>query len=142
MKHEADPQPNLAGKGSRTGLPDRNHAYVIYPSGSTGQPKGVEVEHAGVVNRICWDQRAFGLGPADTVLQQTSLSFDIAGLIAGEDLDPASWSGDSWWALLYLIGPGSILAFGSLIWLLTRAPVSVATMKQRVPSVVRGHPGE
>jgi drug/metabolite transporter (DMT)-like permease len=51
----------------------------------------------------------------------------VTGLIAGEDLDPASWSGDSWLALLYLIGPGSILAFGSLIWLLTHAPVSVAT---------------
>ncbi|AXB43265.1 EamA family transporter [Amycolatopsis albispora] len=49
------------------------------------------------------------------------------GLLAGEELAPSAWSGDSWWALLYLIGPGSILAFGSLIWLLTRAPVTVAT---------------
>ncbi|GAB2736640.1 EamA family transporter [Amycolatopsis magusensis] len=51
----------------------------------------------------------------------------VVGLLAGEDPNPASWSGASWWALLYLIGPGSILAFGSLIWLLTHAPVSVAT---------------
>ncbi|MFI6025990.1 amino acid adenylation domain-containing protein [Amycolatopsis magusensis] len=70
----------------------RDLAYVIYTSGSTGRPKGVEVEHAGVVNRMCWDQRAFGLGPADTVLQQTSLSFDIsvweifAPLLAGSRL--------------------------------------------------------
>ncbi|AXB43267.1 amino acid adenylation domain-containing protein [Amycolatopsis albispora] len=56
----------------------RDLAYVIYTSGSTGRPKGVEVEHAGVVNRMCWDQRVFGLGPGDTVLQQTSLSFDIS----------------------------------------------------------------
>lgn len=51
----------------------------------------------------------------------------VAGLAAGEDPDPARWSGGSIWALLYLVGPGSILAFGSLIWLLTHAPVSVAT---------------
>ena len=51
----------------------------------------------------------------------------VAGLLAGEHVDPARWSGESVWALLYLIGPGSVVAFGSLIWLLTHTPVSVAT---------------
>ncbi|HEX5116367.1 MAG TPA: EamA family transporter [Pseudonocardiaceae bacterium] len=51
----------------------------------------------------------------------------VAGLAAGENPDPGRWSGGSIWALLYLIGPGSIVAFGSLIWLLTHTPVSVAT---------------
>jgi drug/metabolite transporter (DMT)-like permease len=51
----------------------------------------------------------------------------VVGLAAGEHADPERWSGESIWALLYLIGPGSIVAFGSLIWLLTHTPVSVAT---------------
>jgi drug/metabolite transporter (DMT)-like permease len=51
----------------------------------------------------------------------------VVGLGTGEHPDPGRWSGESIWALIYLIGPGSIVAFGSLIWLLTHAPVSVAT---------------
>lgn len=51
----------------------------------------------------------------------------VVGVAAGEHLDPARWSGASIWALVYLVGPGSVIAFGSLIWLLTHTPVSVAT---------------
>jgi amino acid adenylation domain-containing protein len=36
-------------------------AYAVYTSGSTGQPKGVLVEHAGLLNLIAWHQRAFGI---------------------------------------------------------------------------------
>lgn len=57
-----------------------NLAYVIYTSGSTGTPKGVEIEHRGLVNRLQWDRETFPLGPGDTVIQHTSLSFDIATL--------------------------------------------------------------
>ena len=32
-------------------------AYVIYTSGTTGKPKGVMVNHLGVVNRIEWMQK-------------------------------------------------------------------------------------
>jgi len=34
------------------GASDKNAAYVIYTSGSTRQPKGVIVEHAGLVNAV------------------------------------------------------------------------------------------
>ena len=47
-----------------TGLTSRHLAYVIYTSGSTGAPKGVLVEHRGVVNG--WFQLAyawFAFGP-------------------------------------------------------------------------------
>src|SRR5436305_1995307 len=55
-----------------------NLAYVIYTSGSTGRPKGVMSTHRGVVNRIAWAQRAYGLTPADRVLQKTPVSFDVS----------------------------------------------------------------
>ncbi|MEV6209036.1 amino acid adenylation domain-containing protein [Kitasatospora sp. NPDC051914] len=53
-------------------------AYVIYTSGSTGRPKGVMVEHRSIVHQMLWLGRAYGLGPADTVLQKTPISFDAA----------------------------------------------------------------
>src|SRR5439155_18629825 len=53
-------------------------ASVIYPSGSTGQPKGVALAHHALVNRLLWSQQAFALTPRDRVGQVASISFDIA----------------------------------------------------------------
>ncbi len=53
-------------------------AYVIYTSGSTGRPKGVVNTHRGIVNRLLWMQEAYGLTPADRVLQKTPFSFDVS----------------------------------------------------------------
>ncbi|MFF0246892.1 non-ribosomal peptide synthetase [Streptosporangium sandarakinum] len=53
-------------------------AYVIYTSGSTGRPKGVVNTHRGVVNRLGWMQRRFGLAPGEAVMQKTPASFDVS----------------------------------------------------------------
>ncbi|MFG1647435.1 amino acid adenylation domain-containing protein [Amycolatopsis sp. NPDC049252] len=53
-------------------------AYVIYTSGSTGRPKGVPNGHRGIVNRLDWMQRAYGLDGSDSVLQKTPASFDVS----------------------------------------------------------------
>ncbi|WP_040566151.1 non-ribosomal peptide synthetase [Phaeospirillum molischianum] len=53
-------------------------AYLLYTSGSTGQPKGVMVEHRGFVNMILGQIEGFGLGPDDRVLQVSSCSFDAS----------------------------------------------------------------
>ncbi|MFJ1759828.1 amino acid adenylation domain-containing protein [Amycolatopsis sp. NPDC088138] len=53
-------------------------AYVIYTSGSTGRPKGVPNGHRGIVNRLDWMQRAYGLDGTDVVLQKTPASFDVS----------------------------------------------------------------
>ncbi|GAA2787234.1 hypothetical protein GCM10010452_14370 [Crossiella cryophila] len=64
-------------------------AYVIYTSGSTGKPKGVVISHEAIRNRVLWTVREHGLGPADRVLQKTTVSFDasmwefLAPLVAG-----------------------------------------------------------
>lgn len=53
-------------------------AYVLYTSGSTGQPKGVMSEHRGLLNRLLWMQEAFRLTPQDRVLHKTPFSFDVS----------------------------------------------------------------
>ncbi|HVG44986.1 MAG TPA: amino acid adenylation domain-containing protein, partial [Longimicrobium sp.] len=62
----------------RAGLTPGHLAYVIYTSGSTGTPKGVMIEHRSLANHTAWQAGAFGLGPDDTVLQRTSISFDAS----------------------------------------------------------------
>jgi amino acid adenylation domain-containing protein len=53
-------------------------AYVIYTSGSTGKPKGVPNTHRGIVNRLDWMQKRYGLTADDAVLQKTPASFDVS----------------------------------------------------------------
>ena len=53
-------------------------AYMIYTSGSTGIPKGVMIEHGGLVQHCVECGKAYGLTSEDRVLQFASLSFDTA----------------------------------------------------------------
>ena len=53
-------------------------AYIIHTSGSTGQPKGIAVQHRPVANLFAWLNDAFGIGPDDRVLFVTSLCFDLS----------------------------------------------------------------
>jgi non-ribosomal peptide synthetase component F len=65
-------------KPAAIGLTSVHLAYVIYTSGSTGRPKGVMNEHRGVVNRLIWLQKTYGLDRSDAVLQKTPFSFDVS----------------------------------------------------------------
>lgn len=53
-------------------------AYVIYTSGSTGAPKGVMVEHRGLVNLATWHCREYGVGPEDRASLLASVGFDAS----------------------------------------------------------------
>jgi len=64
-----------------------NLAYVMYTSGSTGQPKGVLVPHGAVVNHCLAVTAKYGIQSDDRVLQFFSINFD--GSV--EELFPA-WS--------------------------------------------------
>jgi len=53
-------------------------AYCLFTSGSTGQPKGVLIEHPALASHMAWMRDALPLRPEDRVLQRTSLSFDAS----------------------------------------------------------------
>jgi amino acid adenylation domain-containing protein len=54
-------------------------AYVIYTSGTTGRPKGVAVNHRGLVNFIPWRLKAYEFNEKDVTLQLLSYAFDGFG---------------------------------------------------------------
>ena len=52
--------------------------YCFYTSGTSGKPKGVVVEHRGLVKRIQWLQDQYPLAPDDRMLNNTSYGFGIS----------------------------------------------------------------
>jgi amino acid adenylation domain-containing protein len=53
--------------------------YIVYTSGSTGQPKGVLVTHRNLLNLIFWHRRAYAVTPDDRATQVASPAFDATG---------------------------------------------------------------
>jgi amino acid adenylation domain-containing protein len=52
-------------------------AYIIYTSGTSGQPKGTLVEHRSIL-RLVMNTNYIQLGPQDRILQTGSLAFDAS----------------------------------------------------------------
>jgi len=53
-------------------------AYVLFTSGSTGEPKGVMLDHRGPLNTVTHFNQRFGVGPEDRALALSALNFDLS----------------------------------------------------------------
>jgi amino acid adenylation domain-containing protein/non-ribosomal peptide synthase protein (TIGR01720 family) len=80
---------NQSSENLNTTIKPNQLAYIMYTSGSTGKPKGVMVEHQSIINYTSGFVNYFGITAADTVLQQSSVSFDTMC----EEVYPALISG-------------------------------------------------
>lgn len=90
-------------------------AYVLFTSGSTGEPKGVEVSHGAAAHTIDAIASRFGCGPEDRTIALSAFDFDLsvldlmlplstggAAVLVGEEStrDAAEWA--------HLIGEHSV----------------------------------
>ncbi len=59
-------------------LAERGLAYVMFTSGSTGDPKGVQIGRESVSLLADWMLQCFGLGEAPVFMNQAPFSFDLS----------------------------------------------------------------
>ncbi|MFF3401883.1 amino acid adenylation domain-containing protein [Streptomyces sp. NPDC002659] len=111
-----------------TGVMPGNSAYVVFTSGTTGQPKAIINSHESLANLHIAQRRVFQVHPQDKVLQFLSLNFDgciyeiVLPLLCG--------------ATLVLASPAELMPGPSLARLLRERQVTIAVMTPSVWAVI------
>jgi len=57
---------------------DTDIAYILYTSGSTGNPKGVIITHLNIINYIEWAVECFHIKDEDTIFNTAQFHFDMS----------------------------------------------------------------
>ena len=74
-----DSEAELIGKESLHNptpeLSEVQRAYVLYTSGTSGRPKGVEGTHGGAINRFWWMWKRYPFAAGEVCCQKTNLGF-------------------------------------------------------------------
>lgn len=62
----------------RTEFGEDTLQYVMFTSGSTGEPKGVQILRSSVLAFLDWSSKDFGFSEADVFLNQAPFTFDVS----------------------------------------------------------------
>ena len=107
-------------------IPDKQNAYIIFTSGTTGEPKGVLVNHGALSRRFYGWEKAYELSANDRHIQLANIGFDV---FVGDFLR-ALCSGGT----LILIDKFSALDPGKIIRCIQRENINFAEL---VPATLR-----
>jgi drug/metabolite transporter (DMT)-like permease len=119
-------------------------ALLVAPGGGSGAPLGwllllvgaAAIEATGQFFSPRAPLPADALVSTAVQLLAAGATLAVAGLAAGEKIDPGRFSGDALLAFAYLVGPGSLLAYAAFVWLLANVPISTVSTYAYVNPVV------
>jgi amino acid adenylation domain-containing protein len=73
-----DPLPEPGADAPQTGIDRDTRAYIIFTSGTTGRPKGVQVSHGNLLSLFAAVEETYAFGAEDVWTQFHSFSFDFS----------------------------------------------------------------
>jgi L-proline---[L-prolyl-carrier protein] ligase len=106
---------------------DTDLAYILYTSGSTGEPKGVMLTHRNARAFVDWCAATFQIGPEDRLSNHAPLHFDLSVFDVYNTLGAG--------ATLYMVDEGTALFPATLSAFMERHGI---TVWYSVPSALTG----